>query len=138
MPIKSIAYAAIILLAGCAGQPERATFADIQAKNAGLIQTIPDRIRIDIEADCADGYCTLPENNLQILADLLTRLQDDIETRISISNNIAGALNHCEYASYHQQQAIAALEQANSRQQVTSSIRELALGGICGVLLLGK
>jgi two-component sensor histidine kinase len=118
----------LVLLSGCANQPERVTFADIAANNAALL-TSAERITLDIEADCDDSGCTLPESNLSAIVNTITLLQDEIDRRVAAHNQVVGALNHLQYAYSIQEQMLHQTEKARDRDSLMSGIKQALTTG---------
>jgi two-component sensor histidine kinase len=129
--MKIIKYFFILVLSityGCSTAPERATFADIAANNAALL-TSAERITLDIEADCDDSGCTLPESNLETVMRLITLLQDEIDRRVAAHNQVVGALNHLQYAYSIQEQTLYQTEKARDRDGIMSGIKQALTTG---------
>jgi two-component sensor histidine kinase len=129
--MKIIKYFFILVLSityGCSTAPERVTFADIAANNAPLL-TSAERITLDIEADCDDSGCTLPESNLSAIVNTITLLQDEIDRRVSAHNQVVGALNHLQYAYSIQEQTLYQTEKARDRDSLMSGIKQALTTG---------
>jgi len=119
---------ALFTIAGCTTAPERVTFADIAANNAALL-TSAERITLDIEADCDDSGCTLPESNLETVMRTITLLQDEIDRRVAAHNQVVGALNHLQYAYSIQEQTLYQTEKARDRDSLVSGIKQALTTG---------
>jgi two-component sensor histidine kinase len=121
--MKSVIPIILLLLTGCTTAPERVTFADIAANNAALL-TSAERITLDIEADCDDSGCTLPESNLETVMRLITLLQDEIDRRVAAHNQVVGALNHLQFAYSIQEQTLYQTEKARDRDSLMSGVKQ--------------
>jgi len=126
--MKSVIPIILLLLTGCTTAPERATYADIAANNAALL-TSAERITLDIEADCDDSGCTLPESNLSAIVNTITLLQDEIDRRVAAHNQVVGALNHLQYAYSIQEQTLYQTERARDRDSLVSGIKQALTTG---------
>jgi len=129
--MKIIKYFFILVLSityGCSTAPERVTFADIAANNTALL-TSAERITLDIEADCDDSGCTLPEANLSAIVNTITLLQDEIDRRVAAHNQVVGALNHLQYAYSIQEQTLYQTEKARDRDSLVSGIKQALTTG---------
>ena len=125
-------------LFGCATRPDKITFASIAAANEALKQSYPKRVILSLEADCAEGLCTLPESNIQAAMDIITRLNDENERRIDSYNNLVGGITHCEYSSAKKDEAISYMESAADRQTITHTVKQVLTAGLCIGLLLSN
>lgn len=123
---------------GCATTQEPISYADIAKKYESMQQSYPPRIQREIEADCENEVCEIPEATLQALTRIITNLQDEIERRIDVSNQLLSAQGHCEYSNLSLRQSIGHLESAQSRTEITGQIKQLLFAGTCGILLWGK
>jgi two-component sensor histidine kinase len=126
--MKSVIPIILLLLTGCTTAPERVTFADIAANNAALL-TSAERITLDIEADCDDSGCTLPESNLETVMRLITLLQDEIDRRVAAHNQVVGALNHLQFAYSIQEQTLYQTEKARDRDSLMSGVKQALTTG---------
>ena len=124
--MKIIKYFFILVLSityGCSIAPERVTFADITENNAALL-TSAERITLDIEADCDESGCTLPESNLETVMRTITLLQDEIESRVKAHNSLVHALNSLQYAYSIQEHTLYQTERARDRDSLMSGIKQ--------------
>jgi hypothetical protein len=135
---KTLLISLFLLLTGCTTAPDKINFASIAAKNETLKQSYPKRVILSLEADCADGFCTLPESNIQAAADIITRLNDENERRIDAYNQLIGGLTHCEYASAKKDEAIFHMESAMDKQSITHTVKQVLTGALCAGLLIAK
>jgi len=126
--MKSLIPIILLLLTGCSTAPERVTFADIAASNQPLL-TSAERITLDIEADCDESGCTLPERNLSAIVNTITLLQDEIDRRVSAHNQVVGALNHLQFAYSIQEQTLYQTEKARDRDSLMSGIKQALTTG---------
>ena len=127
----------LLLITGCANQPEKATFATVAAQNESLKQAYPKRLEIDLQADCDDSthICEISESNLERIVNIINGLQDEVERRVDAYNFSIDSLNHCSYANTKYQESIASLESARERDGLINTIKSIGYLGICLVPL---
>jgi hypothetical protein len=136
MNLRKILCASVLVFANGCATYQPIPFSEIVERNQGLIQEYPERINQDIEADCLDGLCTLPETNLSTLVTLINGLQDDVESRIDISNNVVTRhLNHSEYANERYKETIELMEKSSTRDSAIAIAKQIATAGVCAMLL---
>ena len=134
--IRILLVAGILILFGCAGQPERTTFADIAAKNESLKVSYPKRVILALDADCDEqDICTLPAQNIQAAVDIVTSMNDENEKRIDAYNALLQGLNHCEYANAKLSESVGYLESGIQRSEITSQVKQIVTALTCGVIL---
>lgn len=127
----------LLLLTGCANQPEKATFATVAAQNESLKQAYPKRLEVDLQADCDDSthICEISESNLERIVNIVNGLQDEVERRVDAYNAMIPAISHCEYANAEKDRAISNLETAREKDQLISTIKSIGYLGLCLVPL---
>ena len=128
----------LLLITGCANQPEKVTFATVAAQNESLKQPYPKRIEVDLQADCDDSthICEISEANLESLVNIINGLQDEVEKRIDSYNSMIPAISHCEYANAEKDRAISMLETAREREQLIGIVKGVLYLGLCGAGLI--
>ena len=91
-----IILASVLVLSNCATLPDK-PYSDFEAKNASL-KVEHKRVTGEVEADCQDEVCTIPESNLQALVDIITTLNNAGEKLANANNKNVDALTKTEYA----------------------------------------
>ena len=136
MNLRPALLASVLLLANCSTQHERTTFAEIVERNRTLIQEYPERVVVELEADCKEGLCTVHEDNLSRLVQIITLLNDEVEKRIDAGNNLVNSLTHCEYANTKKDEALTYTEQKMKQDNLINSVKGFAYLALCGAGLI--
>lgn len=124
------------LLYGCAGQPERISYSEFSKQYQDMKTETPDRIVFDFHAACNDeGKCFVTRDRLERAATIMTELNTAYQKAVEAGNSRLDAIGHCEYANAQKDAAIQYLEQAGSKQAITSQIKQLLTIGGCALLL---
>ena len=130
-----ILLAAVFLLTSCANSPT-VSFSDIAQKNEVLKEEYPQRVKVNLDADCTDeGECTVSADNLTRIMQIITNLNDEVEKRIDASNKKVDALSHLEYQAQVLKETSALHEEATTRCKVIETVKQIALAGTCALLL---
>lgn len=130
--------ASVFLLANCSTLPPEVDYKAIEAANAPL-RAHSERIVVEVEADCAEGLCTLKEANLQALVDIITRLNDAMAHLTAGNNKVVDALTKSEQALAECQRNNEILKADALKEKIINTARNVAYIGLCaGGLLYGN
>lgn len=129
-----IIFASASIFTSCATTGP-ASFGEVVESNKYLY-TEHQRVTGSVEADCFDVMCSIPEQNLKALTDIITKLNDENEARAKAHNKLVDALNHTEYASQAKDKAIADLK---AQQNISTAMKWLErIGFLFGVYVFGN
>ena len=133
-PRLLIALVSVSILASCATTGP-ANFGEVVESNKYLY-TEHQRVTGSVEADCFDVMCSIPEQNLEALTNIITKLNDENEARAKAHNKLVDALNHTEYASQAKDKARADLK---AQQNISTAMKWLErIGFLFGVYVFGN
>ena len=128
-----------LFLNACAGQPTSPSFAEFNAQYESLKQKQPERVVFDFGASCDDqGLCLVNETRLVDAANVITKLNDTVESLVNVANDRVSAIQHCSYASALKDESIRYMESASMRQDATNTAKQILGGLTCMGLLWAK
>ena len=106
------------------------SFTEVQQSNQHL-KTQHERVTGGVEAECSEGLCTIPEQNLVALTGIITTLNDENEARAEAHNKLVDSLNHTEYASAAKDRAIKDLKREQRISKAMQLIERMGWIGAC-------
>jgi len=145
MNLKALAVCAVALsLVSCASV-ETVSYKDVAEQYEGLKKDYPQRVIVDFEVDCVDkdtvckrDLWIISGKNLDILQQIITKFNDEIEHRIDAHNNMASAITHCEYANAKLKESIGYQDNQITKLEITSTAKQIVSVLMCGALLYFK
>jgi len=118
MKLKAVVLVSLLALVSCASAPPTASFAEVKEQFVDQIAEQPDRVVVEIIADCRDGMCTVSEDTLSKVVQVITKLNDSIESLIDSSNAKVEALTHCTYINHKKDEIIALVKTDAARSKL--------------------
>lgn len=126
--------ASLFLLSSCASQ-QTISFSEFAEQFQK--EPIPKRIKFDYRPACNNqGECFVSEKRLNQASKVITKLNDAIESLVKTNNSKVDVIIHSEYANMKLRESINQLEKAHGKCELVSTIKQLALTGICAGLSL--
>ena len=125
-----------LLLTGCANNPPMPTYAET-AQAFESRKVTYERITVDVEADCEDGECVIAEDTLTKVMQIITRMNDEAEMRVTAYNYSIDSLGHATYAYNMLDRSLIQSNKAYDKLEWTNIVKQSLLGLMCiGTLAL--
>ena len=133
--LKKAVLVSILGLYSCASAPPTVSFTEVTARFAGQVAEQPARVKVDMVADCIDGMCEVSESTLSKLTQIITKLNDTIESLIDSSNAKVDALTHCTYINHKKDEIITLVKTDAARSKLFAMGKQIISYGVCAGLL---
>jgi len=131
-----VTLASVLLLVSCGSVPDRPEFVDTVANSSAQHAKQPERIKVDLEADCKEGVCEVSEPNLDRLVLIITKLNDEVETRVTAYNALIDALHHCQHQNNLADYQIQLLKNEATQQKYINLGKSALYMAVCGAGLI--
>jgi hypothetical protein len=119
-----------LLITGCANTPPVPTFAET-AEDFESKKVTYERITVDVEADCEEGECVIAEDTLTKVMQIITRMNDEAEMRVTAYNYSIDSLSHATYAYNMLDRALSQSNKAYDKLEWTNIVKQSLLGLMC-------
>jgi hypothetical protein len=99
----------------------------------------PERVVFDFNASCNDaGDCIVTKTRLEDAARVITLQNDALEHAVTAGNQRLDAVGECEYANAKKDEAILAEEKRADKIELTGTIKQIILGGMCAAFIFAR